>query len=112
MAVRAAATSVIARYGAGDCLPVLRSASIVDAAMAPVQVASSRGISGRVTVTAPETTFAAQSMDASRNSAGANIASATPNSNAAGPLSIRLVLSAFSTIIVSALAGPTRLGNR
>ena len=62
-------------------------------------------------MTSPRTTEVAQASDCSRKSAGSNIASAMPSLKACGPLSMRFWFIAFSTMTVTALSGPIRLGS-
>ena len=55
-------------------------------------------------------TCAAQATDCSTKSAGSKMASAMPSLNACGPVSVRLLLSGFSIITLTAFSGPISRG--
>ena len=112
----------MARYGAGAAPCTLPSANI----LAALAAASPEGVWGKGPpriggvpggvaprgLTLPVSTRAAQRSDSARKSAGENSASAIPSEKACAPSSMRFWLSGFSTMILSAWAGPIRCGSR
>ena len=101
----------MARYGAGAAPCSLPSAKN-RAAPTAADHSSSDASSARDTATDPDSTPAAQRSDSSRKSAGSNITSAMPSSNACGPRSIVFCDSGFSMISFSAADGPISRGSR
>ena len=110
VAVRARASSSIARYGAGAA-PWTRMSAMPLARASAWSHASPRSTSGRSTTVSPRTTAEAHSSDCSRKSAGSSSTSAMPSSKACLALSMRFWFIAFSTMTVTALSAPTRLGS-
>ncbi|MNI65494.1 hypothetical protein D3C73_1210060 [compost metagenome] len=113
--VRLASITSRTLAGAGEALEVLDSTNarpaVTAAAHRPATVSSLASTEFfRSGVTSPEITRAAHASDCSTKSAGSKMASATPSSNACGPVSVRLLLRGFSIITLTAFSGPMRRG--